>query len=794
MLYAVGHFNPKLWFRDIDWEIKNFLEMRLKLGVKNVVHNIWHNIYLYCKVHFQDPDNCNINFYTILLSSLSWLFQLEEKNGASISQLAKLLHELDQCLNDFMKFKETPNPSLNSHFESELYLNCATLLVRRAMKNPKEKMKWMRWAGLLCQSALEGEVATECKIQGETRRAVAADFLETHPITQEDGRESEIMGNRVYNAVFKTSRKKKTSYLAKTSISPSPPSAKEILEITSTEENRPPSVSANCSDLCLLHRSVASTPTSTSAASLMAHSDLPSVSFSPGGNITDSMASDHETRVNYDSYGWGEVKTLVEENNLAYDDAVVKMNKIQKNEKEIAEILRKKDKKLKKVHFKTKINDFYLKKKVLVLTSQTNMTSLAVQFSESLHCSPLTFSARTLKYKDKEDLEGYIQARFIEKTNVSVIIEDIPNMDENEQEHLINLLANQSECKMIIATNIVYEDHQIENTEQTSVKDTEMENILCVKQGPVKSPEELAEIEDIWHLIEDNSGSGAEREQKPPRNDEGIEHLLEELKGAEDQAKTYKKRINDVEKKNIILLKRNLDLTEEIKSARQWVADEKERLKRRPFFKSDLGRETYIEGPGRVKLMKADWVEMKVWMADEAEKRLSRQLLLNAGLQAELAAVKEWAAKIAHIALKRGDLTWEEERELRFAEGRYINSYTVTFDGDEKQIVRKLRSLQRKYKREEKERERRAEVSARVMSLAISWERDGEDMEYKFENHKAQQEAIKIMNEAEGDTVGPSKNQESAEEFPMSDEQLGKGDWFPWATTAWYGQFRPIFK
>lgn len=186
----------------------------------------------------QFPSKCDCKFYTLYLSSLARLVELQARQGATASLLADLLHRLDQNLEQFGGVEPAPPRPLLSHFRSQLYLGCAVLLTKRALKDPSSWREGARLAGLLYLAAWAGDVAPECAAQGAVRRVVAA-----HLVTQLAAGETDWVervsglsnaGERVHKAVFVTRDqrdKMASSCLAsQTSLCPAPsiPSLAEI--------------------------------------------------------------------------------------------------------------------------------------------------------------------------------------------------------------------------------------------------------------------------------------------------------------------------------------------------------------------------------------------------------------------------------------------------------------------------------------------------------------------------------------------------------------------------------------
>ena len=187
----------------------------------------------------QFPTKCDTKFYTLYLSSLARLVELQARQGAAASLLADLLHRLDQALEQFGGVEPAPPRPLISHFRAQLYLGCAVLLTKRALKDPSSWREGARLAGLLYLAAWAGDVAPECAAQGAVRRVVAA-----HLVTQLAAGEPDWVervaglsnaGERVHKAVFVTrdQRDKMASscLAAQTSLCPAP-SIPSLAEIT----------------------------------------------------------------------------------------------------------------------------------------------------------------------------------------------------------------------------------------------------------------------------------------------------------------------------------------------------------------------------------------------------------------------------------------------------------------------------------------------------------------------------------------------------------------------------------
>ena len=125
---------------------------------------------------------------------------------------------------------------------------------------------------------------------------------------------------------------------------------------------------------------------------------------------------------------------------------------------------------------------------------------------------------------------------------------------------------------------------------------------------------------------------------------------------------------------------------------------------------------------------------------------MERQLLQNELRREEMASLREWATRVASIAAKRRDeLTEQEESFLRKARNRYVTEHAINYEGSEREQRRQMRSFEKKQRREDGERDRRAAIATRIIPLAVSWRRDGEEMVFKFDSRGKVMKAGAIM-------------------------------------------------
>ena len=100
------------------------------------------------------------------------------REGGTASVLADILHRMDQALYEFGSITPPPAQNLLSHFKGQLYLGCATLLVKRAVKDQGAWRDTSKLAGLLLLGAFAGEVVTQHSNVGGVRKVIAGHMLQ----------------------------------------------------------------------------------------------------------------------------------------------------------------------------------------------------------------------------------------------------------------------------------------------------------------------------------------------------------------------------------------------------------------------------------------------------------------------------------------------------------------------------------------------------------------------------------------------------------------------------------------
>ena len=130
----------------------------------------------YC-VKVQYRHKCTSEFFTIYLASLDRLVDIMAREGATASVLANILHRMDQSLYEFGSITPPPSQSLLSHFRGQLFLGCATLLIKRAVKDHGAWRDTSKLAGLLFLKAFVEEVVPRHSSVGRVRKVIAGHML-----------------------------------------------------------------------------------------------------------------------------------------------------------------------------------------------------------------------------------------------------------------------------------------------------------------------------------------------------------------------------------------------------------------------------------------------------------------------------------------------------------------------------------------------------------------------------------------------------------------------------------------
>ena len=123
------------------------------------------------------------HFYNIYLASLNKLFQINattDDKDSNIEQIGTVL-KMDQLLYQFVSTyssQSEPDNAIVSHFTGQLYLNCATMLCRRATQFPSASKECMKLGGLLLVAALQGNIVSHHRIDGYFRKVVAGHMVQ----------------------------------------------------------------------------------------------------------------------------------------------------------------------------------------------------------------------------------------------------------------------------------------------------------------------------------------------------------------------------------------------------------------------------------------------------------------------------------------------------------------------------------------------------------------------------------------------------------------------------------------
>ena len=96
-------------------------------------------------------------FYIVYLASLDRLVDIMTREGGTACGLSDILHRNDQALNEFGSITP-PSQNILFHFKMQLYLGCATLLAKRAIKDPGARRDTSKLTGFIFLAAFDGEV------------------------------------------------------------------------------------------------------------------------------------------------------------------------------------------------------------------------------------------------------------------------------------------------------------------------------------------------------------------------------------------------------------------------------------------------------------------------------------------------------------------------------------------------------------------------------------------------------------------------------------------------------------
>ena len=135
------------------------------------------------------------------------LFDVLVREGATASALADILHRMDQSLYELGSISPPPSQNLLSHFKGQLNLGCATLLIKRGVKDQGAWRDTSKLAGILLLGAFGGTVVPQYSRLGGVRKVISG-----HLLKQLAGGDSEWvervlgigsnMGERLHKAVF----------------------------------------------------------------------------------------------------------------------------------------------------------------------------------------------------------------------------------------------------------------------------------------------------------------------------------------------------------------------------------------------------------------------------------------------------------------------------------------------------------------------------------------------------------------------------------------------------------------
>lgn len=141
------------------------------------------------------------------------------REGGTASALADILHRMDQALYEFGSISPPQSQNLLSHFKGQLYLGCATLLVKRAVNDQGAWRDTTKLAGLLFLGAFAGEVVLQHSNVGGVRKVISGHMVQllangdSQWVERVLGVGSNI-GERLHKAVFVVRDKISSSCLA----------------------------------------------------------------------------------------------------------------------------------------------------------------------------------------------------------------------------------------------------------------------------------------------------------------------------------------------------------------------------------------------------------------------------------------------------------------------------------------------------------------------------------------------------------------------------------------------------
>ena len=101
-------------------------------------------------------------FYNTLLTSLIRLVDILFREKASSEVLTETLIKMDKCLYLYKAITPCQNEKLLSHFAGQLYLGCATLLVKRFKEEQELWKDGIKHAQLLFLWAYGADISSQC--------------------------------------------------------------------------------------------------------------------------------------------------------------------------------------------------------------------------------------------------------------------------------------------------------------------------------------------------------------------------------------------------------------------------------------------------------------------------------------------------------------------------------------------------------------------------------------------------------------------------------------------------------
>ena len=146
------------------------------------------------------------------------------REKASSKVLTETLNKMDKCIYLYKGITPSPNEKLLSHFAGQLYLGCATLLVKRFQEEKELWKDGIKHAWLLFLWAYGADISSQCWNEGGARRVIAGHMLqslggETNQFDDELSSEVDLQsGEKLFKAVFVDQEyQNNNSYLAQQS-------------------------------------------------------------------------------------------------------------------------------------------------------------------------------------------------------------------------------------------------------------------------------------------------------------------------------------------------------------------------------------------------------------------------------------------------------------------------------------------------------------------------------------------------------------------------------------------------